>query len=31
MNIRVEKIAKELLLEEDCVVIPQFGGFVTHQ
>ena len=30
MNIRVEKIAKELLLEEDCVVIPQFGGFVTH-
>ena len=30
MNIRVEKIAKELLLEEDCVVIPHFGGFVTH-
>ena len=30
MNIRLEKIAKELLMEEDCVVIPEFGGFVTH-
>jgi len=30
MNIRLEKIAKELLMEEDCVVIPNFGGFVTH-
>lgn len=30
MNIRLEKIAQELLMEEDCVVIPEFGGFVTH-
>lgn len=30
MKIRVEQIAKELLLEEDCVVIPEFGGFVTN-
>jgi nucleoid DNA-binding protein len=29
MKIKVEKIAKELLLEEDCVVIPEFGGFVS--
>lgn len=29
MKIKVEKIAKELLLEEDCVVIPDFGGFVS--
>lgn len=29
MNIKVEKIAKELLLEEDCVVIPEFGGFIS--
>ena len=30
MQIRLEKIAKELLIEEDFVVIPNFGGFVTH-
>ena len=30
MNIRIEKIAKELLIDEDCVVIPEFGGFITH-
>ncbi len=30
MKIKVEKIAKELLLEEDCVVIPEFGGFVSN-
>lgn len=30
MNIRLEKIAKELLMEEDCVIIPNFGGFVTR-
>lgn len=30
MKIKVEQIAKELLLEEDCVVIPEFGGFVTN-
>lgn len=30
MTVRIEKIAKELLMEEDCVVIPGFGGFVTH-
>lgn len=30
MNIRLAKIAKELLTEEDFVVIPNFGGFVTH-
>lgn len=30
MKIRVEQIAKELLLEEDCVVIPEFGGFVSN-
>lgn len=29
MKVKVEKIAKELLLEEDFVVIPEFGGFVT--
>ena len=30
MNIRLEKIAKELLIDEDCVIIPEFGGFITH-
>jgi len=30
MNIRLEKIAKELLINEDCVIIPDFGGFITH-
>jgi nucleoid DNA-binding protein len=30
MNIRLEKIAKELLMNEDCVIIPEFGGFITH-
>lgn len=30
MNIRLEKIAKELLTDEDCVIIPDFGGFITH-
>ena len=30
MNIRLEKIAKELLIDEDCVIIPGFGGFITH-
>jgi nucleoid DNA-binding protein len=30
MNIRLEKIAKELLTDEDCVIIPEFGGFITH-
>lgn len=30
MTVRIEKIAVELLMEEDCVVIPGFGGFVTH-
>lgn len=29
MKVKVEKIAKELLLQEDFVVIPEFGGFVT--
>ena len=30
MNIRLEKIAKELLIDYDCVIIPEFGGFITH-
>ena len=30
MNIRLEKIAKELLINEDCVIIPEFGGFITQ-
>ena len=30
MNIRLEKIAKELLTDQDCVIIPKFGGFITH-
>ena len=30
MEIRLEKIAKELLIDEDFLVIPNFGGFVTH-
>lgn len=30
MNVRLEKIVKELLADEDCVIIPQFGGFITH-
>ena len=29
MNIRLEKIAKELLIDDNCVIIPDFGGFIT--